>query len=120
MSANRTFQMPSALAGAEFARPDSKSGDVLLDVHVMPNAAQTRLDGLYGEAGQQAVKIRLKAAPVDGQANEALVKWLAQQLGLTQRDITLERGATGRRKQLRISAAAAARAQWDVLRRTGP
>ena len=103
------------LPAAEFLRLDSTTSDVLIDSHVMPNATQTRTDGLYGEPSLQALKVRLKAAPVEGQANDALIKWLAKQLGLAQRDLVLVRGATSRRKQLRVSAAAAQRANWAVL-----
>ncbi len=100
---------------AEFLRREPKTGDVLIDLHVMPNAPQTRLDGLHCEPGQRVLKVRLKAAPVDGQANEALIKWLAKQLGLAQRDLTLVRGSTARHKQIRVSAASAAQADWATL-----
>jgi uncharacterized protein len=92
-----------------------KNGDVLVDVHVVPNAAKTQAVGLHGEAGQQALRVRLRAPPVDGKANQALMKWLAGCLGVPQHAITLARGQTSRRKQLRISAAAAGRATWDEL-----
>jgi uncharacterized protein (TIGR00251 family) len=92
-----------------------KNGDVLVDVHVVPNAAKTQVAGLHGEAGRQALRLRLQAPPVDGKANQALVKWLAGCLGVPQQAVTLVRGETSRRKQLRVSAAAAGRAAWDVL-----
>ncbi len=92
-----------------------KNGDVLVDVHVVPNAAKTQVVGLHGEDGQQALRLRLNAPPVDGKANQALVKWLAGCLGVPQQAVTLARGETSRRKQLRVSAAAAGRASWDEL-----
>lgn len=92
-----------------------KNGDVLVDLHVVPNAAQTQAVGLHGEAGRQALRLRLNAPPVDGKANQALVKWLAGSLGVPQQAVTLVRGETARRKQLRVSAAAAGRASWDEL-----
>lgn len=92
-----------------------KNGDVLVDVHVVPNAAKTQAVGLHGEAGQLTLRLRLQAPPVDGKANQALVKWLAGCLGLPQQAVTLVRGETSRRKQLRVSAAAAGRAAWDEL-----
>jgi uncharacterized protein (TIGR00251 family) len=92
-----------------------KNGDVLVDVHVVPNAARTQAVGLHGEAGQQALRLRLSAPPVDGKANQALVKWLAGCLGVPPQAVTLARGETSRRKQLRVSAAAAGRAAWDEL-----
>jgi uncharacterized protein (TIGR00251 family) len=92
-----------------------KNGDVLVDVHVVPNAARTQAAGLHGEAGRQALRLRLQAPPVDGKANQALVKWLAGRLGVPQQAVTLARGETSRRKQLRVSAVAASRAAWDEL-----
>ena len=52
---------------------------------------------------------------MDGKANQALVKWLAGCLGVPQQAVTLARGETSRRKQLRVNAAAAGRAAWAEL-----
>ena len=100
---------------AAFLAYDAKTGACLLTVHVTPNALRTRADGLYGEPGQEALRVRLQALPVDGKANEALVKWLSKELGVAQRDITLVRGQTSRHKQLRLEAGAAAEARWERL-----
>lgn len=89
-----------------------KNGNVLVDIHVVPNAARTQMMGLHGEAGQQALRLRLQAQPADGKANQALMKWLADRLGIPQQAVTLVRGETSRRKQLRISATAASQAAW--------
>ncbi len=78
----------------------------------MPNASQTKADGLYGEEGQKALRVRLHALPVDGKANEALVKWLSKELGIAQREITLVRGQTSRRKQLKIDRSVVAVARF--------
>lgn len=107
---NPGFTPPSA----PFLRVE-KNGDVLVDIHVVPNAAKTQPAGLYGEEGQQALRLRLHAPPVDGKANQALIKWLADCLDVAQNAITLARGETSRRKQLRLSAKAAAQAHWDAL-----
>lgn len=92
-----------------------KNGDIILDVQVIPNAAKTQVDGLYGEGDQLALKIRLHAPPVDGKANEALIKWLAGQLGISKTSIELIRGKTSKRKQLKLSPEAAAKADWKKL-----
>jgi hypothetical protein len=88
-----------------------KNGDVIVDVHVMPNAAKTQVQGLH----DGALRVRLHAPPVDGKANLALQAWLAGELGIARSGITLVRGATARRKQLRIAAAQAAKAEWARL-----
>ncbi|MGH8034918.1 MAG: DUF167 domain-containing protein [Lysobacterales bacterium] len=104
----------SALPGAPFLRME-KNGDVLVDVHVVPNAAKTEPVGLHGEPDRPALRLRLHAPAVDGKANQALVKWLADCLGVPQNAIALVRGKTSRRKQLRLSAKAAGQASWDAL-----
>lgn len=104
----------SAIEGAAFIRAD-KHGDIILVIQVIPNAARTQVDGLYGKGDQAALKIRLNAPPVDGKANEALVKWLASELGIARSQLEVVRGQASRRKQLRLSAEAAAGATWKQL-----
>ena len=92
-------------------RRQDTDGAVVLDIHVIPRASRTMPDGVH----DGALKVRLHAPPVDGQANQALIEWLAECLGIAKRDISLLRGTTARRKQLRISAAGAQRANWSQL-----
>lgn len=95
-----------------------KNGDFIIDIQVMPNAAKTQVDGLYdedGPANMVALKLRLKAPPVEGKANDALIKWLASQLGIARNSMELVRGQTSRRKQIRLSAETAAIANWQQL-----
>ncbi len=92
-----------------------QDGAVLVDVHVMPNAARTEIQGLH----DGALRVRLHAPPVDGKANLALQAWLAETLGVPKSAVELLRGATARRKQLRVSAAQAERADWQRLHVAG-
>ena len=73
----------------------------MLDVLVAPNAKRTVCMGLH----DGVLRIRLAAPPVDGAANEALLRWVADQLGLPRSAVALARGATSKRKQLAIGAA---------------
>ena len=57
--------------------------------------------GLHGDA----LRIRLAAPPVDGAANEALLRWVAGQLGLARSVVALARGDASKRKQLAIDMA---------------
>ncbi len=99
-----------------FLRMD-KHGNVILDIQVMPNAPRTTVDGLCGEPGQQALKVRLHAPPVGGKANDALLKWLADTLGIPRHSFEMVRGKTARRKQLRLLCEAATKADWTRLAR---
>ena len=69
-----------------------------LEVKAVPNAARDEVAGMFGSA----VKIKLSAPPVEGRANEALVKFLAGRLGLPRRAVSLERGDTSRHKLVLI------------------
>jgi len=84
-------------------------GDIcVLSVVVTPNAPRTRADGLH----DGCLRVRLAAPPVDGKANDMLLHWLAQELGLPQRAVQLLRGDSARRKQLVIEAPAARVLAW--------
>jgi uncharacterized protein len=89
-----------------------KNGDVIVDIHVVPNAARTHTDGLH----DGALRLRLHAPPVDGKANLALIAWLALILQVAKSHISLARGQTSKRKQLRVSAAVSDKANWHALR----
>jgi uncharacterized protein (TIGR00251 family) len=93
-----------------------KDGSVLVDIHVMPNASTTQIQGLF----DGALKMRLHAPPVDGKANEALRIWLARTLGVPKSGVSLQRGASARRKQLRVAAQVATEADWAQLKVPGP
>jgi hypothetical protein len=58
--------------------------------------------GLHGDG----LKIRLAALPVDGAANSALLKFLAEIFDVPQRQVTLKQGLTSRRKIVEIRGAA--------------
>ena len=88
-----------------------KSGDVIVDIHVIPNASRTQAEGLH----DGALRVRLHAPPVDGKANLALMAWLADTLAIAKSQVSLVRGQTSKRKQLRVHAGAVTAAQWDRL-----
>lgn len=70
----------------------------LLAVKVVPGAAVEAVAGWHGAA----VKIKLRAPPVEGRANAALRAFLAERLGLARSAVTLERGETARHKLVRL------------------
>jgi len=70
----------------------------VLRVHVVPNA---KIDGVVGEYGG-AIKIKLRAPAVEGKANAALIRFLAEQLKLPRHSIVLARGQKSRDKLIRI------------------
>jgi hypothetical protein len=74
---------------------------VFVEVVVQPRASRTRVSGEHGGR----LKIQLAAPPVDGEANAALVAFVADALGVRKADVAIERGQAGRRKTLRVSGA---------------
>ena len=79
-------------------------GAVTLELLVQPRASRTRTAGEHGGR----LKLQLAAPPVDGEANAALVEFLARALGVRKSDVTLLRGETGRRKTVRLAGVTAA------------
>ncbi len=67
-------------------------------LHIIPNA---KIDKAVGEHGH-AIKIKLRAPAVEGKANTALRRFLAEKLSVPQRAIVLEHGAKSRDKVIRI------------------
>ena len=72
---------------------------VRLAIQVQPRASRTELAGLHGAA----IKIRLAAPPIDGAANDALIRFLAELLGIPRAAITISSGQSGRRKSVMVT-----------------
>jgi uncharacterized protein (TIGR00251 family) len=83
--------LPSWIA----ATPDG----VLIRVHAQPGAARSRIAGTHGAA----LKIQVRARPVEGAANRALVDVLAEALAVRPAAITVVAGARGREKRLAVA-----------------
>lgn len=73
-------------------------GGLELDVLVVPRASRSRVAGIQ----DGRLRVQLAAAPVDGEANAALVEFVASLLGVRRAAVQLVAGATGRRKRLRV------------------
>jgi len=67
-------------------------------LYCQPGAKQTDLVGWHGDTP----KVRLKAPPVDGAANQALIAFVAQRCGVPKSAVTLEMGASSRTKRVRV------------------
>jgi uncharacterized protein (TIGR00251 family) len=67
-------------------------------LHIIPNA---KIDKVVGEHGD-ATKIKLRAPAVEGKANTALRRFLAEKLSIPQRAVVLEHGEKSRDKVIRI------------------
>jgi uncharacterized protein len=84
---------------------------IRIRVQVQPRAGNDEVVGVHGEA----VKIRVAAPPVDGAANEALVRFLAEQLGVPRRAVRIASGGSGRRKVVEVEGVGAEEAARVLL-----
>lgn len=72
--------------------------DLVIELRVQPRASRSRIEGLHGER----LRVRLKAPPVDGRANEALVELLAETFSVPRARVRIEHGVASRDKRVRI------------------
>ena len=77
---------------------EQQAQDYVLTLHIQPNAKSTEWAGLYGDA----LKLRLKATPVDGKANDALCAFLAEIFAVKRQDVVLLSGQSSRHKRVHI------------------
>lgn len=73
-------------------------GTVTLTIKVVPRASKNQIVGIEGDA----LKVRLNAPPVEGKANDALIQFLAERLGVARTQIEIIAGHTARRKIVRV------------------
>ncbi len=77
-------------------------GGVRIAVQITPNAKKTEVIGVLDDA----LKLKLQAQPIEGKANEALVKFLAAALSVPRSAVTITHGHTNKRKLIEIRSAA--------------
>ena len=77
---------------------------VILNVRAQPRSSRSGIDGLLGDA----VKVRIKCAPVDGKANKELVETLADVFGLAKSAVVFKSGETSKTKRLLLRGLSAA------------
>jgi uncharacterized protein (TIGR00251 family) len=76
-----------------------QDNDLLLAIQLQPRAAKNEF--INNQADQ--IKIRITAPPVDNEANEQLIKFIAKEFGVPQAKVTIEKGLHSRKKLLRIN-----------------
>ncbi len=75
----------------------------VLAVRLTPRGGRDAVDGWAADAdGRPYLKVRVSAPPVEGEANAALVAFLAKRLGLSRSAVRVAAGATARLKRLEI------------------
>lgn len=89
-------------------------GESRFAVRLTPRAGANQVDGVV----EGDLRARVSAPAVEGAANNALVRLLADELGVARRDIRIVAGATGRRKLVVVDGMSrdAIVAHWPGLR----
>jgi uncharacterized protein len=78
--------------------PLSPSGCRIL-LHVVPRASRTQLCGVY----DGCLKLQVAAPPVDGEANDAIIRFFSKLLKIERARVTLTSGEASKRKCIEIS-----------------
>jgi uncharacterized protein (TIGR00251 family) len=78
-----------------------------LELKTIPNAPRDQIAGWLGDA----LKVKVHAPALDGRANEALLEFLADELRLPKRAVTLVRGDKSRHKVVRLDGLTLAEAK---------
>jgi len=78
-----------------------KDGQLLFPVHVVPRASKSLIVGEH----DGALRVRIAAPPVDGAANEELVKTLAQAFNVSRRAVEITSGHNSKLKRVGVTGA---------------
>lgn len=78
---------------------------VILNVKAQPRSSRAGIDGLLGEA----LKVRIRCAPVEGKANKELVATLADAFGLAKAMVVFKSGETSKTKRILLKGVTSAR-----------
>ncbi len=85
-----------------------EAGGLTLTVRLTPRGGRDAIDGIeqLGD-GRRVLKVRVRAAASEGEANAALIALLAGALGVARRDVRLVAGATARIKRVCVAGSGA-------------
>ena len=80
---------------------------VVISVRAQPRSSRAGIDSRMGDA----VKVRIRCAPVDGKANKELVETLADEFGLAKSAVAFKSGETSKQKRILLRGISAAQAR---------
>ena len=83
---------------------------MILNVRAQPRSSRSGIDGLIGDA----VKVRIRCAPVDGKANKELVETLAEAFDLSKSAVVFKSGETSKTKRILLRGLTGERARAVV------
>jgi uncharacterized protein (TIGR00251 family) len=81
---------------------------LLILIRLTPRGGRDAIDGIAQPAdGRSVLKVRVRAAASEGEANAALVRFIAAMLRVAPRDVSLLAGTSARLKRLRVAGTGA-------------
>ncbi len=84
---------------------------VVINVKAQPRSSKSGIDGLAGDA----VKVRIRSAPVDGKANKELVETIADAFGLPKSRVEFRSGETSKQKRILLRGISAANVESIIV-----
>lgn len=84
---------------------------ITFPVRVIPRSSRSEIIGEQGGA----IKVRLNSPPVDGAANDELIRLFAKKLGVARSAVEIVRGETSRTKQLKVTGVTAEQLQAAIV-----
>jgi uncharacterized protein (TIGR00251 family) len=77
------------------------SDSSILSVRVVPNKSESRI---VDSSDDGTIRIEVKSQPIEGKANQELIKFLAKLLGVNKNQVIIMRGANSRNKLIKIES----------------
>ena len=103
---------PQSPAGGGAKWFEEAAGGVVVNVKAVPRSSKPGIDGLYGD---EAVKVRISAAPVDGKANRELTEVLARAFGVPKSAVEILSGAASKHKRVMLRGVGAGEVSKRVM-----
>lgn len=85
---------------------------VIVNVKAQPRSSRSLVDGLLGDA----LKVRIRSAPVDGKANKELIETLADEFDLPKSSVVFKSGETSKTKRMLLKGVTGAQVETIVNR----
>jgi uncharacterized protein (TIGR00251 family) len=73
--------------------------DTIIKIYLQPKASKNEIVGPY----RDGIKVKVTAPPIEGKANDALIRFLSKELGISPSSIEIVKGHHSREKTLKIS-----------------
>lgn len=88
----------STSSASRFPFLSSKDGAVSIRIRVRPRSSKKGVAGTYGDL----LAVSIASAPVDGEANRALIELMAKLFGVSKSSVRIDSGQRSREKRLRV------------------